>query len=140
MGRIMKSARLKKIIGIIYFIVFVVFSSLLGALVTELQRFLLCCEFGFLGLGLRTFIYYGCWREDQNKLLNKKEVIDCIIAYFIYYPIGLVAVIGIIFIASLENLKNMNFNLFFLISIFLFSSLGFAINEAIDKFLFKINK
>ena len=133
----MESAALKRKIGICYFVFTgIIFNFLNKIYVIELQRFFVCCAFGFFGLALRTSIYYGILRKIENRKLGKKEIKDCLLAYFLYYPIGLVAVVSIIFVASYENLKNMSFELFFWVSIFLFSSLGFAVKEAMDKFLF----
>jgi hypothetical protein len=133
----MESAALKRKIGICYFVfTAIIFLFLNRVYVIELQRFLICCAFGFLGLGGRAFVYYGLLQETEKRELNKKQIKDDIFAYFLYYLIGLLAVISIIFVASYENLKNMNFELFCVVSLFLFSSFGFAVKEAMDKFLF----
>ena len=61
------------------------------------------------------------------------------VAALIGWNIDLAAVAGIIFVAWFENLKIMDSNLFYIIAFSLFSSLGFAVNETIEKFLFKRN-
>jgi hypothetical protein len=95
--------------------------------------------FRLLGLSARAFVYYGLLRKGENRPLNKNEIRDCIFAYFLYYPMGLGAVISIIFVSSYENLKDMNISLFYTTSFFLFFTVGFAVMEAVDKFLFTVN-
>lgn len=137
----MIESTLKKRIGVFLFIVSVAtfFICRKFVVVADIQRFLYSCAFGLFGLFCRTFIYYGFLRKDLSRELNKKEIWDCLFAYILYYPLGLLAVISIIFVISYKNLVEMNIGLFYPVALFLFSALGFAVFESLNMFLLKIN-
>ncbi len=136
----MESAALKRTIGEIYFLVFLIIIIGIKLFYTKiidssLNRLIICCSFAFLGLSIRAWFYYGKWKKDEKKELSKEQVKDCIFSY-IFYGIIAIALSSFIYLMFYENLKNMDFSLFFFISIFLFTYFGFAIDKAI-KFLTK---
>jgi len=140
-GQMIESRALKRIIGIIWFILSIelFFVSLEFIQTKELQRFLYSCAFGWFGIFCRTFIYYGFLRKDQTEWLDRKKIRNCRLAYFMYYPLGLLAVTSFIFIFSYKQLVSMKIELFYPVAFFLFSALGFAVLESLNKFLLKID-
>ncbi|MFC1675232.1 hypothetical protein ACFL1K_05060 [Candidatus Omnitrophota bacterium] len=127
-----ESRILKRIIGCFYFsIVFIVFALLFrGVIPTSLRRLIFCSNYLFLGLFIRTFFYYGFFKEKENKRLNIKGIKNCLLNYF-HYGIASIAVCGLVYLASYEQIEKMDKLLFHFISIPLFIYSGFAVVEAI---------
>lgn len=134
--KIMSSVALKRMIGLALFGIAALFFVLLNYFSNiELQKFLFCCFAGVLGLSSKALLFHGILKKDQDKELDKGKIIDCRLAYYVYYPSGLMAIIGIIFVTSYKNIESMDYGFFTTVSFFLFLYLGFFVMEALDKFL-----
>ena len=136
----MESATLSIKIGLgLFAFVVIIFIFAFGIDSYDLQRFMICYAFGFLGLSAKAFFYHGLLKKEHQQL-QKKDIKEWLLAFFFYYPVGLGVVISFLFVAFYENLRNMNQGFFILVSLFLFVYCGFAVVKALNNFLFSPKK
>jgi hypothetical protein len=133
-----KSRNLKLWIGVWYLIIiYALFRYNQGNLLNkDLYRFLFCYIFALFGVFIRAFIYFGIFKRDEDKILDKQTITDTIFNYFMYGVTSL-AVVSIIYLISFDAFQRLDDTVFYFLSFFLFSYSGFAIEEVRRHFLAK---
>jgi hypothetical protein len=127
-GGVMKSRRLKQIIGLFYFFMYAVIVKNVNTLHSGLSRVLLCSEFAFLGLGVRAAIYYGVFKRDQEKELSGLDI-EATIFNYIIYGFKLAVLICFFYLIFFNTLKIIGPSQFFITSLLIFSYIGFFSDE-----------
>lgn len=131
-NRMMKAARLKRIVGTSFLFLGIILWPYGKILDTPLSKLSICWPSSFFGISLIAGIYYGYFKKaERKKILTKEEIIDCLTTY-IWYGVSQIALSGFICLTFYESFKDMSSELSKFVLAPLFFCSGLTVDVTIN--------